>query len=210
MKAILTVGIPGSGKSTWAKKYQKRRTGGYPKEPAIVERDMVRAYLQCGDSTAPVDWAEWQFSREGRVTAVMHDWIRSHASVDRDVIVSDTNLNRTHRKSLTEFLETLGYEVEFKVIDVPLETALEQNKGREGAVKDEVIRRFYTDMREQFLDVLPDESPDMPGANLRTKGTTATMGDSYPFSVEGEEMLNDYLYHTYQRYVHNLKTEEQS
>ena len=79
-KLIILQGIPGSGKSTWARSYLKKYGSS---NTVIVNRDSIRSML--GDYWVP--------SREGLVTTIEDEMIIASVAKHYDVIIDATNLN---------------------------------------------------------------------------------------------------------------------
>lgn len=122
MKAIITVGLPGCGKSTWA----ARRLAGAVR----IERDLIRHEIAQERGT-PFSWASWDVSLESEVTR------RWEAAVDaalaarvQQVVFSDTNLHPGYRRALIKRLRDAGYEVELVLFDVPAEECCRRNAER--------------------------------------------------------------------------------
>lgn len=128
-KVILTVGAPGSGKSTWAKEYCAA-TGAVQ-----VERDMIRL-----DHDLPFG------TDEGRVTAIHRGYITAYLSKGCDVVVSDLNLSPKNRRSLIQHIGK-DAEVWYKLFtDVSRATCLERNNQRPDRVPDHVINDLYDNL----------------------------------------------------------------
>jgi len=81
--------------------------------------------------------------------------IETMAENDRNIIISDTNLNQKFRVELVRKLKGLGYAVEYATFDVPLDELLTRNQGRARIVPEHVIRRHH----EQMQDFLDDHQP---------------------------------------------------
>lgn len=126
-KLVLTRGIPGSGKSTWAKAWVDLA----PKDRIRVNRDDIRSML------GPY----WIPTREDLVTRIENMMVQSAIGQGYSVVVDATNFSKTDR-----FVNMLpsSYQVEIKdFTDVPLELCLERDKTRENPVGEDVIRGFY-------------------------------------------------------------------
>lgn len=132
MRAILTIGVPASGKSTYAESLE----GKYLR----VERDLMRVAL-FGDVA--------YHGAEQIVTEYCRTWLELAADNGHDVIVSDTNLNKKFRGELVEFLQGLGYTVSFEVFDTPLSECLSRNAMRVDPVPEAVIHRMHSMMVAQ-------------------------------------------------------------
>ena len=128
MKAIVTVGISGSGKSTWADEYVRNRSDWY-----VIERDMIRF------PTGIKDWPNWKWKKEKEVTSSQWEYISRHALAGHNIIISDTNLNKERRILMIEKLETMGFDVEVKFFDVSLKDAINRDLNRQGSVGPDVV-----------------------------------------------------------------------
>jgi predicted kinase len=121
MKAIITIGLPGSGKSTYFK--------GHPGE---VNRDDIRLDL-FGEGEMIGYYSHPSLpQREKRVDEKRDEMISLLSKTGADVVISDTNLNPRYRYMLVEQLESIGFEVEYMVFDVPLDVCITRNDSREG------------------------------------------------------------------------------
>ena len=167
MKAIVCVGIPCSGKSTWARQYCKE-TGAVE-----VNRDEWRLKLF---DLEYLEQYKYKWGFEQQVTQECESLIRDCARFGKDIVVSDTNLNQGRRENLVNFLEVLGYEVELKDFEIEFFDALKRNEKRIG---DKVPRQVIYDMYRRFREykgygpVVQD--PNLPAAYIfDIDGTLAT------------------------------------
>lgn len=115
MKAIVTVGLPGSGKSTWAA--QSGLT--------IVERDIIRRSLVKNFS-----WETWDFSLEDKVSELWTKSVRQSADECQDIVVADTHLIQKNRRESLEVIMGMGYEIEVALFDIPAAVCQERNLRR--------------------------------------------------------------------------------
>jgi predicted kinase len=138
---ICTVGIPASGKSTWAREHVKT----YP-EFIRVERDIIRT-VAFTDSGNPWDYKITK-AKEKAVTQIHTDQIRVALRKGLSVIVSDTNLNPKTRHTLTDLGQEFQISVEFKTFDTPLHQAIKWNDKRATRVPDSVLIRMEQKMRK--------------------------------------------------------------
>lgn len=103
MKAIITVGISGSGKTTWAEQQE-----GF----ININRDDIRFDYFCGGVR---NWKLYDFKKyEKEATRIQKELIEHYAEKGLSIIISDTNLKKDRNNQLKQKLESLGYEVEFK------------------------------------------------------------------------------------------------
>jgi predicted kinase len=145
MKAIITVGVSASGKSTFAKEWVKE---GYAKKSytdkdgefevyrnirAEINRDTIRQGLVEADGKE-WSWSAWNWKREGEVTEIVTARINAAIDAKKDIIVSDTNLSAKYRNAMVKMLESHGYKVEFKEFPVTWEEAVKRDNARANGV----------------------------------------------------------------------------
>jgi len=137
MRCIVCVGISASGKTTWAEQFCRNRN-----DWVNINRDEIRFH------GGTPDWYNYKFkkSKEDIVTKTASKMISMACKAEKNIIISDTNLNVKRREALIETLETYGYEVEVKLFEVTLKEAIARDKQREGGVGEEVIYRQWLDM----------------------------------------------------------------
>lgn len=140
----ISIGIPASGKSTWAAEERKKYQNG-----AIVERDKIR------DKLDP-DWRTKNTNKkfEKQVTEIFFDLLGKLLK-DRGVdaiFISDTNLDKTRLENLEVFIRQHNTEAEISRVifedSFDLYLCLERNRKREHTLPDSVICKFY----RKFLD----------------------------------------------------------
>ncbi len=126
-KIIILQGIPGSGKSTWARNFIKDKSESY----IIVCRDDIRNML--GDYWVP--------KRENLVSEIEMDCITAGLKLGYNIIIDATNFNpKTKEKFEITFS---AYNIEYKFFDVSLEEAIERDNKRERKVGADIITYFY-------------------------------------------------------------------
>lgn len=138
---ILLSAIPGSGKSTWAKEYQKHHPNTY-----IVASDDVRRRVSGGIQCFQSESLVWEtFLKE----------LNEHAGEDCTVIADATNLQNRYRRYYLE--NTPGYDRHILVIfHIPFEMCVEQNKMRDSSriVCDEAMISLQAEFEEPTEDVI--------------------------------------------------------
>ncbi|OPZ35871.1 MAG: hypothetical protein BWY98_00608 [Tenericutes bacterium ADurb.BinA155] len=114
---ILLSAIPGAGKSTWAKLYQKEHPNTH-----IVSSDDVRK---------SVTGNQQNFSQEPLVWQTFLDTINHYAEQEPDctVIADSTNLNNKYRIYYHDMTPKFTHHI-LVVFDIPYEIALKQNQLR--------------------------------------------------------------------------------
>lgn len=139
-------GIPGSGKSTWARKIVNEYGND---KVAWVSRDKIRFNL--------VKPEEEYFSRE---TEVMDKFITEIQNAIEDhipfILADATHLTRKSRMQLLNRLSLNGSTIQYVYFDVPLGTAKERNAQRSGRerVPDSVIERMYWSFSKPAANVM--------------------------------------------------------
>lgn len=125
----MTVGLPGSGKSTWL-----ARRGVVP-----LSTDYVRQLLL----DDPTDQSQ-QFA----VFNVVRYLLRVRLSLRRPVTYIDaTNLDRHERRGWFKFAEMFGCCVDAVFFDVPVKVCMQRNAGRDRNVPLEAMQRMAAKLR---------------------------------------------------------------
>lgn len=131
-RLTLTRGLPGSGKTYWA----RTQTGWR------VSRDSIRAMFNQG-------WVHGDRELELQCTQTQFAAIRALLAGGKDVIVDDTNLVEEHVTLLVGLAREFNADVEIVDFrDVPLELCIQRDAQRDHPVGAEVIRRMASQMRE--------------------------------------------------------------
>jgi len=182
LKILILIGIPASGKSTWAKEYV-RKHANYVR----VNRDDFRSMLK--------DAAMCENKIEDMITSLTFKVIESALMKRLNVIVDNTNLKR---KYIDEIVERFKYQadIDYQVFDVSLNKAIERDNSREAKVGEGVIRKMYESYKvlidsfdfqpvkkiEQRPAVVPDFNSELEDAVVfDIDGTLALMGKRGPF-----------------------------
>ena len=130
---VLTVGLPGSGKSTWAREWVAED----PARRARVNRDDLRAMLR-----GQLVWGDRDL--EAQVTAAQRATVRALLETGVSVVVDDTNLNPARRNSLISIGQAAGADVVIHQMDTPVEECIRRDALRppHQRVGEAVIRRL--------------------------------------------------------------------
>lgn len=162
--ALFTVGLPGSGKTTWAERaVEADKTG----KLTIVNRDHIRAMLRRPFGTD-----------EELVTVVQLAAIRACLSRDMTVIVDDTNLNPEHLQSMQANLTasvpgvSLGTVMAF--LFVHPQVCVQRDAERPEPVGEVVIWGLFERWRETW--------PQMNAAAQWTPGNAKPQADAVRFA----------------------------
>lgn len=133
LKILILIGIPGSGKSTWAKDYVK-----YNDNWVRVNRDDFREMLK----TAQV----CENKIEDIITKLVSDTINAALMRKQNVIIDNTHVKVKYINSIIEEFK-YSADIDYRVFDVSLDKAIERDSNREKKVGSEVIKRMYGDYK---------------------------------------------------------------
>jgi predicted kinase len=126
---VLTIGLPGSGKTTWFK-----RRGVTP-----LSSDLLRSILFD-------DITEQRY--QGLVFSTLRSLLRARLIAKMPWnYVDATNLSPHERRQWIKMAKSFGYEVQAVFFDVPFEVCMERNRRRERVVSDEVMQKMAERLR---------------------------------------------------------------
>ena len=113
----ILVGLPGSGKSYWAKRFLNDNT-------VYISRDEIRfSVLEDGED---------YFNKEGYVYSAFLRKIQEALTNGYNVIADATHLNWASRRKLIQHLVLVNVNVNCVVFKTSLEVCFQRNAGREG------------------------------------------------------------------------------
>lgn len=172
LEIILTVGLPASGKTTWANEFITSH-----KDFVNINRDDLRLML----------WGRAQYNKfskekETIISNVVKNAVDAAINTNKSVILSDTNLNPIYNEQWK--LYAVEKNIEYKeqlFIDVPLGVCLERDQRREYPVGQRVIESMFTRYRDVWWPK-PKFDVNLPNAYLvDLDGTLANMGTRSPY-----------------------------
>ncbi|HUA17875.1 MAG TPA: ATP-binding protein [Bryobacteraceae bacterium] len=124
MKLVITVGLPGSGKTTYLAKLGVN----------AISSDEVRRLI-ADDPTNQ--------SMNARIFAAIRYLVRQRIAAGRPVTYVDaTHLTRWERRPYVQLAERYGCKLEALYFDVPVEVCMRRNRRRRRIVPDEAIQRM--------------------------------------------------------------------
>lgn len=173
LKVILTKGLPGSGKSTWAKQQLDKFPGRYKR----VNKDDLRLML---------DDSKWSSSNEKFVLRIRDEIILNSLLDGKHIIVDDTNLSDKHERRIKQLIKENLIPAQVIIqdfTDVPVKRCIENDLKRDRSVGKDVIMK----MHKQFLEgahnpTPPEYNPDLSDCIIvDIDGTIATKNNRSPF-----------------------------
>jgi predicted kinase len=141
LKAIITVGCSASGKSTFAKKYITKDNW------VEINRDNIRFLNK------EKNWNNYKFTKKNEkdVSKKWDSELDTAISLNKNIIVSDTNINNYYRKKLIEKLELYNYDITIKFFDVEFEELLKRDRQRKAGVGYEVLLNQYIKYKRENI-----------------------------------------------------------
>jgi predicted kinase len=185
-KVIIMKGLPGSGKSTVAKKIIAANPETYKR----INRDDLRAMFDDGYTSR----ANEKFIKKVRDILITFALEEGKSVVVDDTNLSDKNYNRIYQL-VTEYNSKFSenVSVEINEMHTPLEVCIERDALRENPVGAKVIKQ----MNNHFFKDSPEyttQNPSLPKAILcDLDGTLALMNGRNPFDASkcDEDLLNE-------------------
>lgn len=171
-EVIILKGLPGSGKSTWAKEKVLKHPGLYKR----VNKDDLRAMMDTG---------EWTPRNEKFVLVVRNRIIMDGLRMGYSIIVDDTNFNPTHVDTITRLVSDIeDVKISVKSFDCPLEECIKRDLKRPNSVGERVIRQMYNQYvkpEEKKPDAIQQDETKPHAYIFDIDGTLALMGERNPF-----------------------------
>lgn len=170
-KMILTIGIPGAGKTTWAESFIKDNS-----TYVNINRDDIRKTLY------PLGYT-FSKEREKEVTKYQHSVIKHCIDNNKSIIISDTNLNSKTREDLKSVCNENNYKIEYKEFPISYEEAIERNiKRGENSVPNNVIFQMYKSWNNYINKKVYSPDLQLPKAIIiDIDGTVADKGSRNAF-----------------------------
>lgn len=154
-KLVMCKGLPGSGKSTYAKLREAER--GYVR----VNKDDIRREL---DPTG-----KWNTKFEDEVIKIRDQRITEALTSGKNVISDDTNLHKKHEDKLRQIAEACGaeFEIDSSFLRVTVDECIKRDAQRTGdAHVGEKVIRDMAKKYNYYLQVKVEPYPVTPGLPL--------------------------------------------
>lgn len=162
-------GLPGSGKSTYA----KQRVESW-RDTVRVNKDELRKMLFANSKRR--DW------HEKVVISVRDNIIIAALAHGKNVVVDDTNFNPIHEKRLREIAEAANAEFSILELGTHLHECIANDLRRADSVGETVIRDMHNKYVRPTLHV--EQNPELEGAVIfDLDGTLADIGDRNPYDA---------------------------
>ena len=139
-KLTLLIGIPGSGKTTYANKNKKENE-------VILSSDIIRQELFGNESSQ---------ENNQLVFDTLYARARQLLKEGKDVIIDATNINAYYRHQTLKNFEDLNIERVAIVFDTPIQTCIKRDQKRKRtvgkAVIDKMISRYQAPSKDEGFD----------------------------------------------------------
>ena len=130
-KIILTQGIQGSGKTTWAKAWVSED----PEHRIRINNDDITSMWGQPFGT-PGLYERLRMFRQLMITRAIQD--------NLDIVVDNMNLSTSSLKEVQEIVKNFDYVIEYKdFTKVPLEVCIERDSKRPNPIGEKIIRETY-------------------------------------------------------------------
>jgi predicted kinase len=134
IKVEMLVGIPGSGKSTYAKQVISKDPSNWVR----INNDDLRAMM---------NGSVWSPDYEKMVTDARNYLIRDALKRGRNVLIDNLNINKRHFDDVCKIAKSVNADIQVfeKAFYIELDEAMERNSKREGAarVPDDVVKKWF-------------------------------------------------------------------
>lgn len=192
LKVILTKGLPGSGKTTWAKELLSKHPNSYKR----INKDDLRAMLDNNHHSG---------KSEDFILKTRDSLILLALDQGKHVIIDDTNLNPTHQTRITQLVKGKA-NIEIKdFTHIPLKTCIENDLRRPNSVGEKVIKQMYNKYLNTITPI--QQNPNLPKAIIvDIDGTLALMHNRTPFEWHkvAQDLPNTPIINIVKNYPHKI------
>lgn len=181
-KVILTKGLPGSGKTTWAKELLKSNPNAYKR----INNDDLRKMF---------DNMQYSQDMENFIKKAVDALVLLALEEGKHVILDNTHLSESSVNRIKKLVKGKAEVIiEDKFLKVPLETCIKNDLKRLESVGKDVIVRMYEQHIKKIEPIIQDKT--LPHAIIvDIDGTLAHMKDRSPFDWDrvGEDECDDII-----------------
>lgn len=171
LKILILIGIPASGKSTWAAEYVRNNPNW-----VRVNRDDFRAMLKNSQVC--------ENKIEDMITTLVIDTVNRSLMKNLNVLIDNTNLKR---KYIDEFVEQFKYQanIGYRVFDISLAKAIERDAARDKKVGAGPITKMY-----ESYKILIDSFDFQPVNKIKSRPVIkptfeSDLPDAVVFDIDG-------------------------
>lgn len=181
-KVILTKGLPGSGKTTWAKELLKSNPNAYKR----INNDDLRKMF---------DNMQYSQDMEKFIKKAVDVLVLLALEEGKHVILDNTHLSESSVNRIKKLVKGKAEVIiEDKFLKVPLETCIKNDLKRLDSVGKDVIVRMYEQHIKKVKPIIQDKTL-LPAIIVDVDGTLAHMKDRSPFDWDrvGEDECDDII-----------------
>lgn len=176
---VILQGLPGSGKSTWA----RQQIDTYPGRYKRISKDDLRSMLDNG---------KWSKANEKFILCVRDSLILSALNEGYHPIVDDTNLHPKHIETIKELVKGIAIIEIQDFTHVSLEECIERDRKRPNYVGEQVIRHMHRDFL-QTTPIPPIYNSALPNALIVDMDGTLALFDRKAASAYSRDFTKDDL-----------------
>ncbi len=196
-KLIMLRGLPGSGKSTYAKKLLEENPNAYKR----INRDDLRMMFDNGHTST---------GNEKFVTKVRDLLIIKALEEGKHVIVDDTNLSEKNKTGIQELVDQFNKEhndsVQVEIIEmkIPLEECIKRDAQREKPVGNKIIKAMHRQFYQKKDILYTPQNELLPKAIMcDLDGTLALLNGRSPYDATlcDKDLLNVPVANTLKNYA---------
>ena len=141
-RLLVLVGIPGAGKTTWARRFRVRHSGAQSApHPGmrLVSPDLIRERLHPGYEQGLV---EHRLINHHRIFTLAYREVADALAAGADVLFDATSLTRLRRRRLIKLARVHGAQAIAHYFPITLAQAIERNNSRQRHVPEGVIAQM--------------------------------------------------------------------
>lgn len=184
----MTVGVSGSGKTTWANEFVSEHPSW-----VISCRDDIRKELYDKlKKEHPFTWDKWDWKLEPTVTSIQDKQLIDAVNDNNveGIIITDTNLNERHRTELYSYLVNLGVKVNYMYFHCSWEDAVSRNNNRVNGVGLSVLAHqfelYYNMFSRKYAPI-----EDLPCTIMVSHEGTLAVNTSVESPVSSDSIKDD-------------------